>query len=60
MLLSILSLFFPIIFQVTDTNEYMRGSAFIIYVIAYIAALICLLLQSLNVAKKYQNDNLIS
>lgn len=57
MLLSILSLFFPIIFRVTDTNEYMRGSAFIIYVIAYIAALICLLLQSLNVARKYQNDN---
>ena len=57
MLLSILSPFFPIIFRVTDTNEYMRGSAFIIYVIAYIAALICLLLQSLNVARKYQNDN---
>ena len=35
MLLSILSPFFPIIFRVTDTNEYMRGSAFIIYVIAY-------------------------
>lgn len=57
LVLTLLSVCFPIIFSVSAENVYMRGSAFGIYVFSYIVALFYLLFQTLFITRCYQNNN---
>ncbi len=55
--LTALSTCFPLVFWVNEQNLYLRGRAFGLYIVSYVAALFCLLLQTLNHTKAYQNSS---
>lgn len=46
-----------LVFYIDTDNNYMRGDYFWIYLAAYFAGIIYLLMMTLEVAKKYQNKN---
>lgn len=57
LVLTILSIRFPLIFWVSAENTYMRGSLFWVYVLSYVTSLIYLLFQTLSVTRNYQNND---
>lgn len=52
-----LSLPFGLIFYVDENNQYIRGNFFVIYVAVYIAAIIYLLVITMQVTERYQNQS---
>ncbi len=53
----ILSSWYPLIFWVDGENVYARGELFWVYIAAYCVSISYLLLETLKVAKHYQNSN---
>ena len=57
LVLTVLSPFYGFIFRITSTNEYFRGSLFIVYVASYLFGLIFVLIWILQSLSIYQNKN---
>ena len=55
--LTVLSIWFPIIFTVDSENGYMRGAAYEIYIFTYIVSFCYLFFQTMLLTKRYQSSN---
>lgn len=57
LVLTVFSVWFPLIFRVSDENGYERGEVFWLYTLSYTVGLVYLLFQTFFITREYQGNN---